>query len=381
MNENEQYYQLLLQRFVSQAATEEEAAILLHELGEAEIDQALESYLAADAAEYLRQHPLRPKNPAKRVKLRTLLPAAVAASLLLFVAAAYYFHSLHPGKAKGSAELVQNNIPPGSSKAILISDDGNSVLLDPRQKGIVFHTTQSTVKVEHGRIVIANQNTGSGKAEARNYTIRTPRGGQYEMILPDGTKVQLNAASEIRFPSVFTGGERKVFLKGEAYFDVVHEAGNPFKVQTGTLSITDIGTAFNVSVYEDDKLDAVTLVEGSVRLSDLDHRQAAVLKPGQQARFTKDGLQVSKVDIDQAIGWKENKFVFGDNSIESVMRQVARWYDVDVVYEGEKTKETFVGVISRQNNISEILRMLEATHVVEFSIKGRTVIVSSVNNR
>jgi transmembrane sensor len=210
-------------------------------------------------------------------------------------------------------------------------------------------------------------------------TISTPRGGQYQVLLPDGSKVWLDAASSLRFPTAFTGGERLVELTGEAYFQIAGDASRPFKVHIPSTSteIQVLGTDFNVAAYAEEGDIRTTLIGGAVRVTAAG--KAAVLEPGQQARVTEGGTAalnvVSGVHTDDVIAWKNGLFKFEEASIQSIMRQVARWYDVDVVYDG-KVDQQFIGTIPRQVQLSTLLKILESTGWVHFMIQGKKVTVT-----
>jgi ferric-dicitrate binding protein FerR (iron transport regulator) len=195
--------------------------------------------------------------------------------------------------------------------------------------------------------------------------------------LSDGTKVWLNAASSLRFPTAFVGSERKVEMTGEGYFEVAHNDKKPFLVRAGGMDVEVLGTHFNINAYEDEEAVKTTLLEGKVRAS-AGHDQAVVLKPGEQARLSQSNAQLStlnNINVEEVIAWKNGKFQFGEAmDIGMVMRQLSRWYDLDVVYDGKVTGH-IGGTISRNVKISEVLKMLEMTGAVHFVIRNREVIV------
>jgi ferric-dicitrate binding protein FerR (iron transport regulator) len=205
-------------------------------------------------------------------------------------------------------------------------------------------------------------------------TVVTPRGGQYRLVLPDGSKVWLNASSSLKFPRSFNGKQRQVVLTGEAYFEVAKNAAMPFEVAVNDMRVEVLGTHFNIMSYKEEESINTTLLEGSVRV-----RMGAagnLLRPGEQASLykTTEKISVSGVDVDQAIAWKNGLFLFEGATIESVMKEIARWYDVDVVYKG-KFSQHFRGMISRSVNISQVIKMLELTSEAHFKIDGRTITV------
>jgi len=203
-------------------------------------------------------------------------------------------------------------------------------------------------------------------------TITTTRGHQYQLILPDGSQVWLNAGSSIRFPIAFSGNERRVAVTGELYFDVKHNSSMPFTVVANGVEVHDLGTQFNINAYDNEEGVVTTLIEGKVSVN------KKTLTPGQQVQVNEKSGEVKMVkdaDVEAAIAWKNGQFMFQGNTIQSVMRQLERWYDVQVEYSGNVSNEEFVGTISRFGNISEVLSMLQKTGTVSFEIKGRKVIV------
>jgi ferric-dicitrate binding protein FerR (iron transport regulator) len=196
--------------------------------------------------------------------------------------------------------------------------------------------------------------------------------------LPDGTKVWLNAASSIRFLPAFSAKERSVEVTGEAYFEVEKDSKRPFKVKTALQEVQVLGTSFNINSYTDEPRTTTTLLDGSVRVALLNSNDGTLLKPGQQARVDHAGnnaISIATVDPQQFVDWKDGYFKFSRDNIQSIMRKIARWYDVDIAYSGEVTKEGFVGAIKRSEDISEVLQTLKLTGIIHFKIEGKTVTV------
>lgn len=205
-------------------------------------------------------------------------------------------------------------------------------------------------------------------------TVSTPTGGQYHLLLADGTNVWLNAASSIRYPTAFTRAERKVEITGEAYFEVAHNVAKPFRVQSSRQVVEVLGTHFNVNSYADENETKTTLLEGSVKVTGSSGFK--LIKPGQAAVLKGNHLAVAEADVEEAVAWKNGYFKFNDN-LEVIMDKVARWYDVSIVYQSKPDPDyTFVGEISRGRNLSEILKIMEYTGKVHFEIEGRRIIVS-----
>ena len=206
-------------------------------------------------------------------------------------------------------------------------------------------------------------------------TLETPRGKQYSVILPDGTKAWLNSASTLTYPTAFKGKNRSVTMTGEVYFQVVHNNAAPFRVEVGGQTIEDIGTEFNVNAYKDEPYSRTTLIGGSVKV--VWNNQQKVLKPGQAAiSSTGQMLEVKDANTEAAIAWKNGYFLFDKESLGSIMREVSRWYDVDVDFGDNQLKsEIFWGSVTRYENISAVLKMLEVTGNVHFKIDGRKITV------
>jgi len=261
---------------------------------------------------------------------------------------------------------------PGRNQALLTLADGRTVLLDQAHLGLLARQGGSQVqKTADGQLRYA----GGAAGGARLYnTVATPRGGQYQLTLPDGSQVWLNAASSLRFPVAFTEAERRVELTGEAYFEVAKDARHPFKVTARGAEVTVLGTHFDVQAYDDEPALAATLLEGAVQVRQ--GTQQALLRPGQQGRCWPQGqVQVREVDVQHAVAWKNGYFVFNDEPIEAIMRQVARWYDVDVQYQGVLTNKDFNGKISRYKDAADVLRVLALTGAVHFTTEGRRITV------
>lgn len=269
----------------------------------------------------------------------------------------------------------KDSVVPGGNKAVLVLGDGTRLILDSVSSGTIADDNHSKViKLVDGQIACS-----SIPQENRPVTynvLSTPRGGQYSITLVDGTRVWLNSSSSLRFPSYFSGEERVVELSGEGYFEVAPQNGKPFKVNVHGVEVTALGTHFNIMAYHDESTINTTLLEGSVLVRQ--QQYSALLTPGQQAQVKTDGKIgiIKNADTEQAVAWKNGVFNFNGSDIETTMRQIARWYDIEVIYEGKVT-EHFNGTIVRKSSIDKVLRMLELTDVVTFIIKGRKIVVRS----
>jgi transmembrane sensor len=303
---------------------------------------------------------------------------AAAAAALLLLAGSYFIlnkkkvNLLVTGRANG----ITHDLPPGGNHAILTLSDGSSISLDTAQNGYLANKNNTKIiKLNTG--YISYKNIKSKKVKNLMNTITTPRGGQYELELSDGTKVWLNAASSLSFPVAFSGKERRVTLKGEGYFEVAKNAATPFYVDANNIHVKVLGTHFNIMDYSDEDNINTTLLEGKVTISKDDVSGKVLLEPGRQAVLNKKSntINVGKANIAEAIAWKNGEFRFKNTGIKELMRQVGRWYDVNVEYQTTATNQFFTASLPRMQNISELLETLELTGTVHFKLVDKTVIV------
>ncbi|MCX2450450.1 FecR domain-containing protein [Pedobacter sp. PLR] len=306
---------------------------------------------------------------------------SIAASILLISGLAFYTFNPNPNELRPGfpkTEII-NDILPGSEQATLTLGNGQKIVLDGVVNGKIAEQAGISIsKTADGQLVYSVTEVAGKKdvieADAMN-TIATPRGGQYQLNLPDGTKVWLNAASSLKYPVRFSARQRLVELTGEGYFEVAKDPARPFKVKTGTEELQVLGTHFNINSYTDEAARKTTLLEGAVRINSKSWSQPIVLSPGQQAVVSNQGLKILKVNTDEIIDWKNGNFIFQEEPLESIMRKVARWYDVEVKYEGSPGDLTFTGVVSRSKNISAMLNALDKTGKVHFKVAGKVVTV------
>ena len=322
----------------------------------------------------------------QREKQKAVLPVrwAVAVSIMLvMLSSGLLFYLVHQNdqvvSENTSRAVIKNDIPPGGNKAILTLANGSKIILDDAATGeLVRQSGISITKAAEGRLtckVIGQTTKDDLPAETVYNTIETPKGGQYRIDLPDGTKVWLNAGSSLRYPNRFAGQERKVALTGEAYFEVAKNKEMPFRVVSGKQVVEVLGTHFNINAYTDEASVKTTLLEGSVNVWLQEARQSELLNPGQQAvvRYNGSAIVVQPVKVEEAVAWKNGYFMFVDADLESIMRQLARWYDVEVAYEGNLGSLKFGGMVSRSKSIAQTLRILELTGNVRFKVTGRRV--------
>lgn len=303
--------------------------------------------------------------------------AAAAILIIIGLGTIFFLQSKQNDKqyfAETSGKI--NDILPGGNKATLTLTNGKTIVLDQAQKGVLLNDGNVEVKkATEGQV--SYQVADQTEALAGQFNVlATPKGGQYQLVLPDGSKVWLNAASSIKFPSAFAGNRREVELSGEAYFEVAKNPSKPFIVKSRLGDIQVLGTHFNVMAYDDEATMKTTLLEGAVRISS--KYKSSLLKPGEQADLSKDGdIHVTDhVDVDKEIAWKDGLFYFNDSAIELVMRQAARWYNIEVSYEGGIPTKRLTGKISRNVKASELLNMLKYSGI-NFRLKNNQVIVTN----
>lgn len=313
-------------------------------------------------------------------KLIYKLSAAAAILIAIMVGILYSWPSEKNRFTKNPPATVA--VTPGQFQATLTLANGRKVILNRSMTATLGQLGQTTVNVSPANGVSYNGPlNGEAAADAVN-TLTTGRGEQspYPLSLSDGTKVWLNAASSISFPTQFTGNERVVSVKGEVYFEVAHNKNKPFRVISGVQQVEVLGTHFNIKAYDDENTIHTTLLEGSVKVSALSSAASGVLIPGQQSKLARNSgnLAIAKVDIEEVIAWKNGFFMFNDQQISSIMKSVSRWYDVDVVYQNfSNNEERFGGTFSRSSNLSEILGSLQRLGHVHFKIDNRKIIVSN----
>jgi ferric-dicitrate binding protein FerR (iron transport regulator) len=313
-----------------------------------------------------------PYNPGPFYRGNWWKYAAAAVFILCMATTAYIVFNGRKTPNGHPARLADGHITPGGNKAVLTLANGSIIALDEAANGALAKDgAASIVKLADGQI---SYQEGEATGETGFNTIATPRGGQYQVILPDGTKAWLNAASSLRYPTAFTGKERRVTLNGEGYFEVVQNATQPFYVTVNGMEVKVLGTHFNVSAYDDDDSMHTTLLEGAVEVEKGADKQ--LLKPGQQAILHKNGNAITtrNVDTEAVVAWKDGVFTF-DSDLAAIMRQIARWYDITVDFKGNVASKSFTATISRYHHISEVLTMLEYTKAVRFSIEGRKITV------
>ncbi len=314
--------------------------------------------------------------PVVPLTKRSWFRLAVAAVFVLAVAGVYLLVNQPPVELPVANNQHQtNDILPGGNKAVLTLSDRSDINLESVSNGTIIKDGASKIsKLNDGQLVYNALN--EKPAQVLYNTVTTPRGGQYQLLLADGSKVWLNSASSIRFPVSFNENERRVEVSGEAYFEVAKNASMPFKVDVdGKNEIEVLGTHFNINSYADEGTIKTTLLEGSVKVISLKTGESKLITPGQQAQLNANGeIAINKADPDKVIAWKNGYFNFDGADTKTVMQFVSRWYNVDVAYEGEMPQKEFAGEIEKNLNLSQLLKILEKNDL-QFRLEGKKMIV------
>jgi transmembrane sensor len=340
----------------------------------AQLEQAFQDYEA-------NQSPPRTISIFRRYRL------GWAAAILLLVGVGGFF--VYQSQQPQSTAVVNNTQPssdvaPGTTKAVLTLADGRQVTIDSVRSGTLAVQGKTMVQHDQDAITYNNNINGKGKSATQSVlfnTLTTNRGEQSPpLVLSDGTKVWLNALSSIRFPVAFTGSSRNVEITGEVFFEVAKNAAMPFHVKVKEMEVEVLGTQFNVNAYDDEPLMKTTLLEGKVKVSSMVNGEWSMLKPGEQASLTQPSqtshnITVQTTDVNQAIAWKNGLFDFNRANLQTVLRQLSRWYDIEVKFEGDIPARTFRGKITRDLNLSQVTQLLQDVNI-KFRIEGKTLIVT-----
>ncbi len=305
---------------------------------------------------------------------------AVAASIALLLGTGLFYFTKPKEQPIQVAEKPLEIAPGGNRGVLTLSNGKQIVLADISAKDTIAKEgkqAEVTIKMSANGVItyVINPNAEAPKVATNSFnTLSTPTGGQYNIVLADGTKVFLNAVSSIKYPTQFNGNQRVVELEGEAYFEVAKDRSKPFIVKSGNQAIEVLGTHFNVHAYDNEAVVKTTLLEGSVAVT---HKnQKAILKPGQQSNVSDNfnKIAIREVDTEAAIAWKNGRFKFDNADLKTVMRQLERWYGIKVEYRGDVSQVTFNGGTFRNKNLSEVLKVLELSNI-KFKVEGKTIIV------
>jgi transmembrane sensor len=392
MDQNE-FYTQLARRYAENVLSEEEYEVFFHALEAGLLDHSLVTAMteagavpgdplteavARETADLVIGDPAVdvPATPVRRFPRWTRTVAA-AAIIALLAGGTWLWLNRAAHTATEAGELAQQPIPPAGNKATLTLSNGQTIILDSAARGsLAIEGNTRVQKTDSGKLAYVSMGHSSGSAVLYN-TLATPRGGHYQLTLPDGTRVWLNAASAITYPTAFQEKERQVEVTGEVYFEVAKNASQPFKVRVKDREDVEVlGTSFDVNAYPDETDIRTTLLEGSVRVTAASTKSRFMLKPGQQAQVV--GTQINVLpdaDTAAAVAWITGFFQFRELDVPAVMRQISRWYDVDLVYDAPAASLTghhFGGRISRRQNLSDLLPILEANQI-HFRIDGTTI--------
>lgn len=356
----------IYQRFLQQKCSREEAVLLINyfndkanaqeiqkciqgQLDKASDDDISDTDVAAAHRNWLKLE-AQIGQPVQVKAIRRYWSLAAACVLLLIAGFAHYFMQLERDYPVDAINRNEFDFVPGGNKATLYLADGQSIELSGQHAGII---SGDAITYSDGTLL-----TGAVVSELK---LTTPRGGEYQVTLSDGTKVWLNAASSLTYPSHFTDSRRTVTLHGEAYFEVAKNANKPFIVRTSEQSIVVLGTKFNVQAYEEAALVRTTLVEGSVQVTV--KSQELILRPGQQAEVQGQNLQLKNVDVRDYIAWKDGRFSFDNKPFSEVMSEIGRWYDLKIIYKSAVPKVELIGDAYRDDRLDLVLGMLELSEV------------------
>jgi ferric-dicitrate binding protein FerR (iron transport regulator) len=311
--------------------------------------------------------------PERKFYYWRYISVAAAVVAVIFAGGLLLKENSIPNKISSSVIKTGNNhLPPGGNRATLILSNGSSINLTgvkngalASEKGVVIN------KNADGRITYGH---GKGNAESASIfnTVLTPRGGQYQLVLSDGTKVWLNSASSLKYPVTFTAAKREVELSGEAYFEVAHNQHKPFMVVSNGQTVEVLGTHFNINAYQDEQVTKTTLLEGSVKV--LTKGVSSKIKPGEQVQQTNGKLTVSEGDLEEAVAWKNGFFYFKDDNIKTIMRQLSRWYDVEIKYEGQIPEREFSGQMNKNIDASQLMHIL-SIEKIHYRLENRTIVI------
>lgn len=390
----------LFNRYRSNQCTAEEAERLLRYIQSGKGRQVIEDLIAKGfGAEYDVLVSAEVKDSLERVYRRVqqhkrstpnLVPvyrssfrrwASIAAAVLIVLSAGvvlYRYSNNHQSQSVQLASQYGDDVLPGGNRAVLTLADGRKIDLDDAAKGLLAEQANiSITKTDDGEVAYKIKAGPYSNAITGYNTVTTPKGGQYQIRLPDGSRVWLNAASSLRYPMAFAAGERRVQLTGEGYFEVARNEQQPFIVESHGQSIRVLGTEFNIQAYEKEPAVATTLVSGSISITPVATDRITVLKPGEQSILTGGSLKVRNVSVGNFTAWKEGLIVLNNVDLATVIRQLERWYDVEFTgAEPNFVSAPFFGEIPRDINLSGVLAALEIQTNIHFEIDGRRVLMS-----
>lgn len=312
-------------------------------------------------------------SPLKRTPKMILATAGIAALIALVFFAAIYYRAQSPHHTQGFVTTENKDVKAIDKRGVFLTlSDGQQIPVDALDEGIQTLQSGGRIKKSNNQLTYTEDSIATTRGSNRLHTVTTPIGMDYTLTLTDGTRVQLNANSSITYPIAFHAAERKVELRGEAYFEVAKNPDQPFLIDAKGIQIKVLGTTFNVKAYQEEQNVVTTLLTGRVKV------QSKLLSPGQQAasNVKNHSIDIREIDVEEAIAWRKGAFFFGNEDIETVMKTIARWYDIEVTYKGDLKGKTFGGTLSRYADFRQLLYAIEQTGSVKFTVEGRRVTVS-----
>lgn len=380
----------LFERYRNRLTTAEEEEELFQLIDQSEYDEQLKALLTAAweqfqpgnftlpprQSEEMYRHILENTQPSRHIRggfWGPMMAAAAAVLLLIAIAGGYFIYRYQTTQLVNSGALQAGvqDIAPGSNKALLTLANGTTVILDSTGNQVI---QQGSVAIHQHNGQLQYKGSAASTETVYN-TLTTPRGGKFKIVLPDGSVAWLNSASSLRYPATFNGKERVVELHGQGYFEIAQNARQPFKVKVNDMEVQVLGTSFDIMAYEEESTVNTTLLEGGVKV--LQGNVEKVLKPGQQAILDEHTatIDIQPADVNRIIAWKNGRFIFNNMDLETILREVARWYDVTLEYRVKPGKEKYGGGISRSLSLAAVLKVLEENGNNHFSIEGRKVII------
>jgi transmembrane sensor len=378
---NQQQAEEILEKYKEGTASVEEVS-LLQDWAMAYTEDAQNELSIAEriaAVDNIWQNLDQDINPSRT---RKLWPRITIAAMLICIGSIASYFIFYKSAPNVSLETASKHILPGKNQATLTLANGRKIVLAASGSSQLLDESGMTIhKTKDGELIYTvKENAVTANDSSKTNVLETAKGQQYQLVLPDGTHVWLNATSSIKYPLVFSAGRRIVELQGEAYFEVAHRVNQPFLVSTAKQKVEVIGTHFNINSYPEESLSKITLLQGSIKVNTASIPIASggqlLLKPGEQSVFYANQVSIVQANLEEAVAWKNGLFQFEAEDIESIMRKVARWYNVDIQYQGEISQEKFSGILNRFDTVAPLLKRLSLTGKVHFTVEGRRITVT-----
>ena len=348
---------------------------LLDELRDKEVlQQEIGAYASFDTSRRWIQLKEEMDKTSRKRRLLLRVWKSVAAVFVVAVAGGLLYWQITDSARPVEEQVLVAQIRPGETQAVLITGKGQQLLLQGLKDTCLDITGNETLKISKDGSLEYSLSALSRMPEW--HTLRIPKGGEYKIVLDDGTEIWLNSASELKYPAHFVGNERRVCLVGEAYFQVARNEAAPFIVETRDMDVKVLGTSFNVSAYEDEENSHATLVEGRVEVDDKVNGEKVTLTPGEQALLQGKEMVVREVNTKLYSMWRLDRFTFASEDMEGVIRKLSRWYNVNFFFSNSSMKQKrFTGSLPKYSDISQVLKMIEMTTDIKFQVKGNTIII------